>query len=175
MLALQGSSIELKAPRRIDARAPRPNTLFSSWSDSGARIHTVEANESTTYTAEYEAPEVVSVTELPHAQPPPSEPVIVPPLTPLTAKVKKGPPRATRRAVARFVFSAGIDGARFRCKLDRRRFRPCRSPRIYRHLKPGKHVFRLYATYRGEKSGWRTYRWKVLPRHRRHERRHPSR
>jgi Ca2+-binding RTX toxin-like protein len=43
-----------------------------------------------------------------------------------------------------FVFTASEPGARFRCKLDRRRFRGCRSPRRYR-VRAGRHVFRVYA------------------------------
>ena len=48
-----------------------------------------------------------------------------------------------RRAVA-FAFAANEPGATFRCKLDRKPFRPCRSPRIYR-LRPGRHAFRVLA------------------------------
>ena len=51
-----------------------------------------------------------------------------------------------RRAVA-FAFSASERGSSFRCKLDRKRFRPCRSPRVYR-LKPGRHAFRVFAVDR---------------------------
>jgi RTX calcium-binding nonapeptide repeat (4 copies) len=47
-----------------------------------------------------------------------------------------------RRAVA-FGFASNEAGA-FRCRLDRSRFRPCRSPRHYR-LAPGAHSFRVYA------------------------------
>ncbi|HEX6687053.1 MAG TPA: calcium-binding protein [Solirubrobacterales bacterium] len=43
-----------------------------------------------------------------------------------------------------FVFSANEPGATFRCKLDRRRFMPCRSPRIYR-LRLGAHTFRVFS------------------------------
>lgn len=48
-----------------------------------------------------------------------------------------------RRAVA-FAFAANEAGATFRCKLDRKPFRPCRSPRAYR-LAPGSHVFRVFS------------------------------
>ena len=48
-----------------------------------------------------------------------------------------------RRRVA-FAFRASERGARFRCRIDRRRFRPCRSPRAYR-VHPGRHVFRVFA------------------------------
>lgn len=48
-----------------------------------------------------------------------------------------------RRRVA-FAFSASEAGARFRCRLDRQPFRPCRSPRAYQ-VRPGRHAFRVYA------------------------------
>lgn len=50
--------------------------------------------------------------------------------------------RATRQVS--FRFAADERGARFRCKLDRRPFRPCRSPRVYR-VKLGRHVLHVYA------------------------------
>jgi hypothetical protein len=49
----------------------------------------------------------------------------------------------TRRAVA-FAFAANEPGSTFRCKLDRKPFRPCRSPRAYR-LRTGRHAFRVFA------------------------------
>jgi Ca2+-binding RTX toxin-like protein len=48
-----------------------------------------------------------------------------------------------RRTVA-FAFAANEPGATFRCKLDRKPFKACRSPRVYR-LKPGAHAFRVFA------------------------------
>jgi Ca2+-binding RTX toxin-like protein len=48
-----------------------------------------------------------------------------------------------RRAIS-FAFAATERGSTFRCKLDRRPFRPCRSPRLYR-LKPGRHTFKVFA------------------------------
>jgi hypothetical protein len=48
---------------------------------------------------------------------------------------------------ARFTFS-GSGGAPvlgFQCKLDRRPFKPCRSPKAYAGLKAGAHVFRVRA------------------------------
>jgi len=51
-----------------------------------------------------------------------------------------------RSRVATFTFSAPGDAhATFRCKLDKGPFKPCRSPKTYRNLKPGRHVFRVQA------------------------------
>jgi hypothetical protein len=48
---------------------------------------------------------------------------------------------------ARFTFAGESDagGLTFECKLDKGRYKPCSSPRSYRGLKPGSHVFRVRA------------------------------
>ncbi len=55
------------------------------------------------------------------------------------AKIKR------HRGKARFRFRSSERGSSFRCGLDRKRYRPCDSPRRYRHLKPGRHVFTVKA------------------------------
>jgi parallel beta-helix repeat protein len=57
----------------------------------------------------------------------------------------KAPPRRAARTWAKFRFGSDEPGSTFLCKLDRRPFKPCRSPRIYRHLRPGRHAFRVRA------------------------------
>ena len=47
---------------------------------------------------------------------------------------------------AKFRFSAlGLPDPKFECRLDRKSFRRCSSPRRYRRLKPGRHAFRVRA------------------------------
>jgi Ca2+-binding RTX toxin-like protein len=59
-----------------------------------------------------------------------------------------GPPRilfaTARRRPVSFVFASNEARATFRCKIDRRRYRSCRSPRVYR-LGAGRHAFRVFA------------------------------
>jgi Ca2+-binding RTX toxin-like protein len=43
-----------------------------------------------------------------------------------------------------FAFRSNETGVRFRCRLDRSPFRPCRSPRAYR-VALGRHAFRFFA------------------------------
>jgi hypothetical protein len=50
-----------------------------------------------------------------------------------------------RRAKFAFVGSGGTGPFHFECNLDKKRFRPCRSPKVYKHLKPGRHRFRVRA------------------------------
>lgn len=82
----------------------------------------------------------------PLAEPPPPPPPVDrrPPRTQLGAH----PPalvftRRTWRRVA-FRFRASETGSRFRCKLDRKPYRPCVSPRAY-SVKAGRHAFRVFA------------------------------
>jgi len=75
---------------------------------------------------------------LPAGDPPRSQPV-----APETAIVKSAFNQHTR--VARFRFSSTVEGSAFQCKLDKGDFKPCSSPRAYKHLKPGRHAFRVRA------------------------------
>jgi DNA-binding beta-propeller fold protein YncE len=61
-------------------------------------------------------------------------------------RITDGPRRWTRSHRASFRFHSADSGATFECRLNRRRFRPCDSPRSYRHLKPGSHTFKVRAT-----------------------------
>jgi Ca2+-binding RTX toxin-like protein len=49
----------------------------------------------------------------------------------------------SRRRVA-FTFSASEPGSTFRCRIDRKPYRPCRSPRAYL-VGPGRHAFGVFA------------------------------
>ena len=46
---------------------------------------------------------------------------------------------------ATFRFASAESGARFSCKLDKKQTRPCSSPKTYKKLAPGNHVFRVRA------------------------------
>lgn len=45
----------------------------------------------------------------------------------------------------KFWLSSSESGGGFLCRLDKAPFKPCSSPRSYRHLKPGRHTFRVEA------------------------------
>ena len=54
--------------------------------------------------------------------------------------------RLRRRGIAiRFGSGGGPPGDTFLCKLDRKKATYCRSPKRYRHLKPGRHRFKVWA------------------------------
>lgn len=46
---------------------------------------------------------------------------------------------------AKFKFVSSEAGSTFQCRLDKKKFKPCRSPKKYKRLKPGKHVFEVRA------------------------------
>lgn len=67
---------------------------------------------------------------------------------------------------AKFSFVSSEARSTFQCRLDKKPFKPCRSPKKYKHLKPGKHVFEVRAT---DPAGNRdktpaTRKFRVLPR-----------
>ena len=61
-------------------------------------------------------------------------------------RITDGPRRRNRMHRVAFKFHSDESGVSFKCRLDRRRYRPCGSPRTYRHLKPGTHKFKVRAT-----------------------------
>jgi hypothetical protein len=60
-------------------------------------------------------------------------------------KISKGPGKKLGKGIARFRFSSNEAGSTFKCKLDRRRKTACKSPKAYRRLKAGRHVFKVWA------------------------------
>lgn len=67
-----------------------------------------------------------------------------PPPTPQT-KISKGPKAKSSSTTAKFKFSSTVKGSTFQCKLDKGQFKKCKSPKKYKQLKPGKHVFKVRA------------------------------
>jgi glucose/arabinose dehydrogenase len=126
--AIQGSNILLSAPRT--ATLDGTEYTWSRWSDGGDRVHSVTATGPATYTAVYEPTEPAS-TDLTRGG--------------VETVLGKHPGKRTHRSRASFTFSADRPGASFRCRLDRGPFKPCRSPRSYAHLLPGRHTFKVFA------------------------------
>jgi CSLREA domain-containing protein len=65
--------------------------------------------------------------------------------TPPDTKITKAPPKKTHKTTVKFRFSATEAGSSFQCKIDGKPFKACRSPKTYKKLKPGKHVFKVRA------------------------------
>jgi glucose/arabinose dehydrogenase len=124
---IEGSNVVLTAPPSVSYGGG--DYPWTRWSDGGARVHSVVAHASATYTASY---------AVPRANPPFVEP---PPQT----KIVMRPARRTRSRSARFLFAADLPESRFLCKLDGGPFKPCLSSRVYKHLKPGRHSLAVLA------------------------------
>jgi hypothetical protein len=77
-------------------------------------------------------------------------PVPTPTVTPApdvtrpATSLRKAQIRQSQRK-ATFRFASGEPGSTFACKLDQKRFTGCTSPKTYRKLQPGTHVFRVKA------------------------------
>jgi CSLREA domain-containing protein len=65
--------------------------------------------------------------------------------TPPDTKIVKGPPKKTHKRTAKFKFTSTEAGSTFQCKMDRKPFKACASPKKFKKLKPGKHVFQVRA------------------------------
>jgi len=83
-------------------------------------------------------------------------------------RIRHRPRRVTRDRSPTFRFVSNRRGARFLCKLDRRRVRRCRSPFTARRLRFGRHVFRVWARAPGGATDRTpaTWRFRVARRHR---------
>jgi len=173
--AIDGSEIQIMAPPTYELGGRK--YIWQSWSDGEAISHAILAEGAPGFTAVYtEAPpeppkeepktggggtttQGGGGTNTP-APPPGEKEVALPPET----RLGRHPTARTPKTTATFTFSAGVAGATFRCKLDGKAIAPCRSPKAYRKLKPGRHTFKVWAT-----AGVLTdptpakFSWKVLP------------
>lgn len=83
----------------------------------------------------------------------------------LETVISKRPKKQTKSRKAAFKFTSSAPGSRFMCKLDRGKFKPCKSKHSVK-VKPGRHTLQVYAI---DRTGTRdpspaTCRWKVLKR-----------
>jgi hypothetical protein len=76
---------------------------------------------------------------------PPKSPTPNADTTPPQTRIVKGPGKKLAKGTAKFRFRSSEAGSTFKCKLDRRKVGRCKSPRTYKRLKPGRHVFKVWA------------------------------
>jgi hypothetical protein len=96
-------------------------------------------------------------------------PVLTPDSTAPNTKITRRPHNRTRKPVARFGFTSTEAGSSFQCKVDRKRFVPCTSPRRFRARTGRRHTFRVRAIdAAGNVDATPALdRWTVLRKHRR--------
>jgi hypothetical protein len=130
----------------VDRRLYAAGSFTSAGGDDQARS---AASFALSQVIAYPTP-TVTPSPAPNAIPTPTvtpSPSPTPPAADVTA-----PATSLRRAQinqvqrkATFRFASGERRSTFTCRLDKRRFRRCTSPKSYTKLTPGKHVFRVKA------------------------------
>jgi hypothetical protein len=148
--AIEDSKVAISAPQTVEGGGA--TYTWAGWSDGGARSHQVVAKASTTYTATYSTP----------GTPPPPPGKKIPPKT----KLGLHPGKSTLRSTAKFSFWSDQQGSKFRCKLDSKPYKPCRSPIVYKGLRPKGHLFSVFALSAAgvADSTPATFRWRIKPR-----------
>jgi len=64
---------------------------------------------------------------------------------PPNTKIKKRPKNKSGDDSPTFKFKSTEAGSTFKCKLDHKKFKKCKSPKTYHGLDPGKHTFKVEA------------------------------
>jgi glucose/arabinose dehydrogenase len=158
-IAIENSRTTIAAPK--EAVIGGLPYAFEGWSDGGARVHEVSSTAPAVYTARYRV--------VPNDGPPPSGRAGGGGAAggggsgtlPARPTLKAHPARETSSTTARFVFGDPA-ATGFQCKLDRGKVVACRSPLVYRHLKPGRHTVRIFATNGSQRSGATIFNWKIV-------------
>ena len=65
--------------------------------------------------------------------------------TPPETTITKGAPSKTDKSKVKFKFTSSESASTFECKLDKKKFKPCTSPRTVKNLDEGKHRFKVRA------------------------------
>jgi Periplasmic copper-binding protein (NosD) len=68
-------------------------------------------------------------------------------------RITKAPKAGSASTTAKFKFQSNEAGSSFECKLDKGKFKKCKSPKTYKELKPGKHVFKVRAVDKAGNAG----------------------
>jgi hypothetical protein len=94
---------------------------------------------------------------------PTTAPAAAAPKPTLTVKLLKHPPHRGRDRTPTFRFTSNLPGSSFKCKIDRRAWRPCRSPLTLRKLGLGNHTFGVKAHAVGAASSTLSFRFVIAP------------
>jgi CSLREA domain-containing protein len=78
--------------------------------------------------------------------PNPTPPIAAPDIRKPVVTIKKAPKAKSTATTAKFKFVSNEAGSTFHCKLDKKAWAKCASPKTYRNLALGKHAFKVKAT-----------------------------
>jgi hypothetical protein len=112
---------------------PKCQDAFTTVYEDGAKKVSLVVANSGANCSDPNAPQATPVT-----------PSTDPPDTVMGAHPKARVKTRKSKAKVKFTFSASIAGATFQCKLDKRPFVPCASPKSFK-VKPGGHRFSVRA------------------------------
>jgi hypothetical protein len=132
----------------VDRRLYAAGSFTTAGGDQQARS---AASFSLTQVIAYPTPTVApgpTAVPTPTVTPGPTPTVTPTPVRPdLTAPITalRGSKIFPAKRQATFRFGSNEKGSAFACKLDRKSYKRCRSPKTYKKLAPGRHVFRVRA------------------------------
>ena len=153
--AIEGSNVALVAPQSQELNGRK--YAWQGWSDGSERVHQLTALAPGAYTAFYRELDVFTSSDgpAPDKAAEPAQPKL---------RLHRRPPKSSYRGTAHFSFSLAGGEAHFLCGLDDGLLRRCGSPRVYRNLRPGRHVFRVVVAADDGLPGSQriVYRWKIL-------------
>ena len=94
-----------------------------------------------------------------------SSPAPSPDTTAPQTTITKHPKKKTFSHKAKFIFKSSEPGSTFKCKLDKKKWKSCTSPKKYKNLKVGKHKFRVYAIDAAGNADPTpaVWKWKIKP------------
>lgn len=70
--------------------------------------------------------------------------------------------KSKKRRKVKIAFKSNRPGSKFQCRIDRKKFSRCKSPKMYRKVKPGKHVIRVRATKAGKTGPAKAVKFRVV-------------
>lgn len=62
----------------------------------------------------------------------------------------------------KIAFKADQSGSKFQCRIDKKKFSACKSPKVFKNLKPGKHVIKVRAKKAGKTGPAKVVKFKVV-------------
>lgn len=92
---------------------------------------------------------------------------VPPPAKPPKVTFKKKPKKkyvikTKKLKKVKVAFKSNVAGAKFQCRIDKKKFAGCKSPKVYKNIKPGKHTIKVRAKKAGLTGPVKTVKFKVV-------------
>ncbi len=91
----------------------------------------------------------------------------IPPVKPPKVTFKKKPKKkyvikTKKLKKVKIAFKSNVSGSKFQCRIDKKKFTGCKSPKIYKNIKPGKHTIKVRAKKAGKTGPVKAVKFKVV-------------